>query len=350
MSFNDPFEFCTDTDFVPTKPGPVVNKRKREGIQLCKIFDPAKPPAWRQFIVERKLDCYRGIARVKDKKAEVLTSTGLPHWNVQHIIDLLEYSANRSPKICNNIVLDGELMHDYLPFDLAGGILRQHDPNPKAKGFRLHAWDILPVEEFDNKICSKKLFERKKDLSFATNAIGYEFDNISTKYVLNMPFEVANLEGFMTLAKTYVLEDGEEGVVGKDIDGLYEYKKSGVWLKWKPEFEGDEVKTMKEGDFSITGIKMGKGKHIGRVGAILIEGYLLEDGNISPQKPDEEPEAKLMKGKAGTGFNDAERIQFNQWNNEGTLVGRTVEVKYQELSSKGKVRFPVFSRLRPDRD
>ena len=89
------------------KPAPVINKRKREGIQLCKVYDPAKPPKWRRAIFERKLDCYRCLARIKDGKAELITSTGLPHWNVGHIARELENAALLSKRL-DNIVLDGE--------------------------------------------------------------------------------------------------------------------------------------------------------------------------------------------------------------------------------------------------
>ena len=48
------------------KAGPVVNKRKRQGLQLCNVFNPVKPPKWGQVILEPKLDGYRCIARVEN--------------------------------------------------------------------------------------------------------------------------------------------------------------------------------------------------------------------------------------------------------------------------------------------
>jgi ATP-dependent DNA ligase len=349
----DPYDTIPDADINYElqsnkifKPEPVIKKRKREGIQLCKFYNPNKPPNWTKVIIERKLDCYRCIAIVRDGKAQTLTSTGLPHWNTNFILSDLEDAAASEPWICDNIVLDGEIVHDTLPFDIAGGILRQHEPHPEAGGFKLHAWDILPVEDFDSKSCFSHLITRKEQLRLYMEKSCFD---CNSDHVMEHDYYIGTLEDVEPYAREFVLEDGEEGIVIKDAYGMYEYRKSNTWLKWKPTFENDSLENMLEGDFRIVNIKKGRGKHNGRVGSLLIEGYLLEDGNISPDSPDDEP-IKKVTGKAGTGLDDAQRIDFMNRFNEGTLLGSCVEVHYQELSSKGKVRFPVFYRLRPDRD
>ena len=52
-----------------TVQGPVVVRRKREGIQLCKVYDPKKPPKFREVYLEPKLDGIRGIVVVKIGRA-----------------------------------------------------------------------------------------------------------------------------------------------------------------------------------------------------------------------------------------------------------------------------------------
>lgn len=352
----DPFESFPDEDVNPEsrsvfstpvkaeKPAPVVVKRKREGIQLCKVYDPAKPPKWKSAVYEAKFDGYRCLAHVKDGKAELLTSTGLPHYNVRFIQEHLEVAA-AAHGFCDNVVYDGEIIHESLDFDTAGGILRKHEDDPRASGFVFMAWDFIAKNEFDARICTKPLEERKEELEVA---IGVIHDaNGPIWRVVRVPYFEGAVSEIKEYARQFVIEDGEEGIVAKDKFGLYEYKKSSTWLKWKPEFSGEEIANMKEGDFYITGIKAGRGKHTGRVGAIYISGYLMSDGNISPTQ--DEPDARMVIGKAGTGFSDAQRIDLQARFDAGTLIGTPVEVHYQELSSKGKVRFPVFYRLREDK-
>ena len=307
-----------EEDLTARKPGPVVIKRKREGIALCKVYDPEKPPKWKHVIFEPKFDGYRCIAVVRDGKATLLTSTGLPHWNVRYIQRQLEATAAATIS-GDNIALDGEIVHDTLPFDVAGGILRKHEDDPRAEGFVLHVWDWIPLVEFDAKIGSMPLTERKSRLHETVNLI-WEFGS----YISLVQYQRGTLDKLDSLSRQYVIEDGQEGIILKDADAPYNFggKKGNCWLKWKPKYEGEAVKDMKEGDFRITGIKPGRGKHFGRVGAIYITGFLLEDGNISPDCPDPNGENNTVTGRAGTGLDDAQREQFQKWFDEGTLVGR----------------------------
>jgi DNA ligase-1 len=49
----------------------------------------------------------------------------------------------------------------------------------------------------------------------------------------------------------------------------------------------------------------------------------------------------------GTGFSDEDRSYI--WNNRSEFVGRIAEIKYQELTEDGVMRFPVFMRWRNDK-
>ena len=50
----------------------------------------------------------------------------------------------------------------------------------------------------------------------------------------------------------------------------------------------------------------------------------------------------------GSGFTDIEREEL--WNRQSELTGRMIEVKYQEKTQDGSLRFPVFMRFRPDKE
>lgn len=97
------------------------------------------------------------------------------------------------------------------------------------------------------------------------------------------------------------LEEGFEGIVLRQLN---------KWYKVKP-FETFDVPVIK--------ILPGKGKHLGRMGALM-----------------------TPMGKVGTGFSDEEREAT--WN-----IGEVIEVKCGELTREGKFRFPSFCRRRFDK-
>lgn len=98
------------------------------------------------------------------------------------------------------------------------------------------------------------------------------------------------------------LEDGMEGLV------LY-----------GPDNQRLKVKPTTTHDLKVTAIVPGKGKHLGRMGALL-----------------------TSKGKVGTGFTDVER-------GEAWYIGETIEVEAMGLTPNGKLRHPRFIRRRFDK-
>lgn len=343
----DPFARYVETE--PTKPGPVVVRRKREGIQLCKVYDPEKPPkGWTWVYFEPKEDGYRCPAHIKNGKAELLTSTGLPHHNVRFIQAQLEAAA-AAYESCDDIVLDGEIVHLTLDFNTAGGLLRLHEDDPQAEGFIYKVWDVLPKAEFDAKTCRDPLSSRKVNLKHIVTLIRNV--NGPDCKILENPYEEGTLENIVDYARLQVIEKGKEGIVVKRADGLYEYRKSGVWLKWKPEFTGDFIADMKDGDFKIEGAYEGRGKCAGTLGGLIVSGYLCDDGNIAPDRDaSSELGGQFINSEAGTGFDNKERIALWAEFHAGTLVGKIVEIKHKGVTEKNSLKFPVFHRMRPDKE
>ncbi len=142
-----------------------------------------------------------------------------------------------------------------------------------------------------------------------------------------------------------VIGAGQEGVMAKDRSGLYYPGARHVaWLK---------VKGIKEDSFLVCGYTQGEGWRDGLFGALLlgkVEGGVLR-----------------YCGAVGTGFKVADLAevyaQIQNWHtqkcpfpkspNEPKLFSYleprlVVDVKYHEETLDGKLRFPVFLRLRPD--
>ena len=96
-------------------------------------------------------------------------------------------------------------------------------------------------------------------------------------------------------------------------------------------FKVKEVQTV---DCIIVGIVAGEGKFSGQIGALVVA--LLENGKHT-----------IIANVSG--MIDAERLDLtHQWK-KGKLLKKVVEVKYQEVGSKGRLRHPRFSRMRSDK-
>lgn len=101
-----------------------------------------------------------------------------------------------------------------------------------------------------------------------------------------------------------------EGYVMKDCN-------FGDFLKVKPFLSADLI---------VTGVKPGKRKYEGMVGALICSLHNGEEvANIS-------------------GFTDEERRALSE-----SDIGRVVEVKYQKVGSRGRLRHPTFVRFRDDK-
>ena len=105
---------------------------------------------------------------------------------------------------------------------------------------------------------------------------------------------------------------GAEGIVVRDPNALYINKRTSKVLK---------VKKFKDTECKIIDYTKGKGKYSGQVGAIVCE---LEN---------------KMVFKIGSGLND-------DFRKNPLKIGTIITFKYQNLTSNGKPRFPVYLRVR----
>ena len=107
---------------------------------------------------------------------------------------------------------------------------------------------------------------------------------------------------------------GAEGIVVRDPNVPYIAKRTSKALK---------VKSFKDSECKIIGYTNGRGKFINQVGAIKCE---LKNG---------------IMFKIGSGLD-------NKFRKKPLKIGTIITFKYQNLTSKGKPRFPVFLRIRED--
>jgi len=111
-----------------------------------------------------------------------------------------------------------------------------------------------------------------------------------------------------------IVRAGGEGLMLHKADAPYLTGRSEVLLKLKPYLDAEA---------RVLAHLPGKGRHDGRLGALLVE---TPDGR---------------RFRLGTGFSDAER-------DAPPPVGTTVTYRYRALSAKGLPRFASFLRIRQD--
>jgi DNA ligase-1 len=122
------------------------------------------------------------------------------------------------------------------------------------------------------------------------------------------------------------IEAGYEGIMIKDIDAVYECKRSRSWLKMKPFLTVDLI---------IVDVQEGTGKNEGKLGALICEGT---------------DQDKFIRVNVGSGLTDDQRDEI--WSNKDTVIGQVVEVKAdavtknQDTEDAYSLRFPRFERFR----
>lgn len=292
---------------------PVTVKRKNIQFSLAKVYEGEFFEA--PMYAEPKLDGLRGAIVVdQNNVCGALTRTGLPIPNARLVVEEIVKSGKFA-----GYVLDGELMGRN--WNESQSIVKTQEEHPDIANLKFHVFDIIRIAEWEAKKSSVPQHQRRRDL-----------ERMIASAKLKRTVLVEQVEVFNNSAKNFFLkqlEKGYEGIMLKDIQAPYAFKKSSAWLKYKPFFEGD---------FSITGAVEGRGKHAGRLGALKLAGTVQWKGRDVQ-----------VESEVGTGFDDATRDWLWQKHLDATLLGQIVEVEFQEVTEDNSLRFPSFSRMREDK-
>jgi DNA ligase-1 len=196
-----------------------------------------------------------------------------------------------------NEPLDGELWMDRKSFQRTVSIVRRQDKSDHWKQIRLLVFDA-PEHKGD--------FETR--LEFLSSCLSPK----RTPHAQILEHQVC--EGLKHLKKELdrVESLGGEGLMLREPRSAYEVGRSSTLLK---------IKTFHDAEAIVLDHQGGKGRHKGRLGALIVQ---LDDGT---------------EFSVGTGFSDAQR-------EDPPPVGSTITFRYQELSDRGVPRFPSFVRTR----
>ena len=288
------------------------------------------------WLFEPKLDGFRTLVFLNDGKVRLQSRNEL---NVTaHYPSLIE-SIKKQP--ASQLVLDGEVIaldaKGKLCFQCLQGYLKlinrfQSGNAEPPSAIIYYVFDILYLDGYT--LMRVHLKERKRLL----------------KSVLKQTEDIRLVEYFDTDGQTVysaAIENGLEGVMAKRQESLYEPgKHSKDWLK---------IKAITSDDFVVAGFTAGTGNRTKTFGALIL-GYYDEKNILQPA------------GNVGSGFNndllltlrkqlDSIAVTKSPFQTKIKPVGKTtwvklemvVEVKFAEWTQDGRLRAPVFLRVRDDK-
>lgn len=288
------------------------------GVQLAEVFQDTLPKGVKEFIVEPKYDGLRLLSIFKNSNVFFLTRNG-KEVDVPELRNVFMFDKIYS--ILDGWVLDGELV-DERGFAMLMTYVRRKDYRrfKHDKKCVYYVFDIVPVEVFKKSVYKERLIDRKRRLE----RIWVELEKCKRfdgNLVRLVEYVVGTDKNMLEDYFKQCLKSRFEGVVIKNVDSWYELRRNDNWLKLKP------VNTL---DCKIIGIEEGTGKFKGMLGNLIV---------VQPNG---------VKCRVGSGISD--ELRKDIWTNKRKYIGKIVEVKYQELTPDGVMRFPRFVRMRWDKN
>lgn len=264
-------------------------------------FDSVKFPT----IVQPKLDGFRAV---------YIPSLGFIGRNGKALRNKGLKGYFRELYTINDYVMDGEIYSDKLSFNELSSVLNSEEKEiPYSVKFI--AFDGMPYTQWRDRNCTLGYKSRLRALK-ATLDSHYAHN---LKIISSLTLKKNILEEAFNM----YLKKGYEGMMVKDPEGMYQWKRvsvnSGIMMKVKPVITED---------VEITGFVEGEGKFEGMLGKFMVDFNGVQVG-------------------VGTGYSEEQRKKF--WKNRKKMIGKVIEVKGMEVTIDKSIRHPVFLRIREDK-
>lgn len=249
-----------------------------------------------------KYDGLRGLAFVTEEGVTFKTRNGLEITSVDHL-----HSELMALPWTKGLVIDGEIKLMTGHFQDSSGAARRKSEGNTDLAFYMFDW--LPIEEFLNQQCTLKQLTRVQRLA--------EWGGSEKLVVVDHPELKNDTEAQRMYERARAA--GEEGLILKDPNRLYEFRRSTAWNK---------MKDVKSADVRVKGTVPGKGKYAGKVGALVVD-FEGKDNSV------------------GSGISDEDRQLWQD--NPNLILGKMIEVNYHELTKDGNMRHSRYNKIRWDK-
>jgi len=274
-------------------------------VSLAQKFDKKRLIGRDKIAIEPKLDGIRCFVIVEGGQAKLFARSG-------KLISNFDSTVGETLSKMKSGCYDGELMGQSFT-DIMRQAYRKEDLD--TSGTYLALFDYLPLEEWKSGETVLSCDERREVL----------LDNLSDENIdleLVQPVErliiEASYEEIKKIHDDYVSE-GFEGAMVKYLEEPYKFGRG---------YEVMKMKEFHDVDLPIKSLEEGTGKHAGKLGSVTVE-------------------FKGVDVRVGSGFSDDLRDKI--WKDRESFIGRLVEVRYQEITSDGSLRFPTFLCFRNDK-
>jgi len=276
--------------FIPTFDVALAQKFDMKRIKSSEIF------------IEPKLDGIRCLAIVENREAKLYTRAG-------KLITNFNDTVGAELSKLNDGCYDGEIMStDFTA--LMRQVHRKESKDISEVYFAL--FDYIPLKEWKAKSPHQQAWRRYEILKWRIKDLN--------KYITLVEREriKSDYNVIKRIHDSYV-NRGYEGAMIKTIHDPYCFGRDYSVMKFKSFFDAD---------VKVIGLKEGTGKHQGKLGSFLVD-------------------YKGVEVSVGSGLNDELREKL--WG-DPTIIGRIIEVRYQEETPDGSLRFPTFVCFRKDKD
>tara|TARA_R110001592_G_scaffold234679_3_gene492409 strand:+ start:48 stop:1280 length:1233 start_codon:yes stop_codon:yes gene_type:complete len=274
-------------------------------VSLAHKFDKKRCKGKEYICIEPKLDGIRCFSIVKNKTVQMFARSGKLITNFENTL---------SPELIKmgDGCYDGELMgQDFI------SLMRQayRKDSVDTSGTYLALFDFLPIEEWETKTSKMSCNDRYEELLDRLADSDVNLDLVQPVEREIIENDILNIKSQHDL---YV-KNGYEGAMIKFLDAPYKFGRG---------YEVMKLKDFHDVDLKIEQLIEGTGKHSGKLGSVKV----LFNG---------------VEVQVGSGFNDSLREAV--WSDPGSFIGRTIEIRYQEVTPDGSLRFPTFVCFRNDR-
>lgn len=201
-------------------------------------------------------------------------------------------------------LIDGELMIPGRPFEETISAVKHASDEDRSASRRLRflVFDVLTKSDY------RIRFHQVDDVVHDAKQRGARWNRVLTVW----PNDRDELKSF---ARS-MLKKGHEGTMIRNLNGLYESKRSFNLLKWKP---------LLDAEYEIIAVKEAKGKDKGTpIFVCFVPG---SKKYPSPQRFNVRPMGTMKQRR-------------KMWKNRDQLIGLSLTVEYQNLTKYGVPRFP----------
>ena len=274
-------------------------------VSLAQKFSLKRIKDFQEVAIEPKLDGIRCFAIVENNTALLFARSG-------KLITNFDNTIGKELLILGDGCYDGELMgKDFI--ELMRQAYRKDDVDVDSTYLAL--FDYLPLDEWKSGKTILTCCDRNEKL---LDKLASSTANLSMLQPVERLYVEPDYKEIKEIHDEYV-SMGYEGAMIKDPKAPYKFGRG---------YEVMKMKEFHDVDLPIKGTLEGSGKHTGKLGSVVV----------------------CFNGvdvQVGSGFSDSLREQI--WNDKDNFTGRMIEVRYQEVTPDGSLRFPTFVCFRNDR-